>query len=241
MQNYFELDFNGKKALFRVNGSLINDVTSIEIYNNGIWSTSLRIRQFIMNKVVTGWLDDDDAIEFSEAIKISSSKIEMAKQLALEYHGDQRYGDRLYEFHLNDVIQVLNENAISSSNEFYIDLHVIAWLHDVLEDTNIDPKIISNQFGAHVLTAVQALSDGEGKNRTEKKAAMMKNLVLNQSAMIVKLADRISNVRISIQDANEKKLSMYKAENASFTAHIENSVETKEGELLLRHLRSILN
>lgn len=237
---YFVLDYRSVLTLFKIDGS-IHERTILEVYSNGQWKDNLNASKFFMRQVLSGWIDDDDQLTYETAMSKLSEKIQAAKSLAVKYHGDQQYGNRPYQFHLEDVISVLNENGLTPSSELYIDLHIITWLHDVLEDTGMDASKISDQFGQHILNAVLALTDGDGENRKEKKAAMMKKLVQNQLAIIVKLADRISNVRISIQDNNTRKLEMYRNEHPNFAKQVGVAIKSEEGQKLLNHLNAIIS
>lgn len=71
----------------------------------------------------------------------------------------------------------------------------IAWLlHDALEDTDISPAMIEEEFGTHVVTLVQANT----KNMNLEKSARLEDIVrrcnqVGEDALIVKLADVYDN------------------------------------------------
>ena len=61
--------------------------------------------------------------------------LELAKMVAFTYHKDQKYGDKPYIYHLDNVYKLVNTYCSNMYN--YNNCLVIAWLHDILEDTHI--------------------------------------------------------------------------------------------------------
>ena len=88
-----------------------------------------------------------------------------ARRWCIEAHGDQKYGDKPYEFHLNAVEQV----AIRFG--FTDDLTRMKCLgHDVLEDTDRDENdMLEAGFPAEVVEDISLVSDEEGTTRKERK------------------------------------------------------------------------
>ena len=73
-----------------------------------------------------------------------------------------------------------------------------AYLHDTLEDTNMTTKEMKKKFGSLVVSLVKELtSDKEAMEKAGGKAEYLKGKTQNMSswALVIKLADRMDNVR----------------------------------------------
>lgn len=138
--------------------------------------------------------------------------IEEARTYAIRAHGDQRYGDYPYSVHLDEVAKICSQ--------YQEQAQVIAYLHDVVEDTDRTEKEIEREFGSLVARCVSILSDEPGETRKERKAATYKKMALVQGeealALLVKAADRLANLRASIHSQDKKFLNMYKSEHTLF-------------------------
>ena len=133
-----------------------------------------------------------------------------ARLFAINAHGEQRYGSYPYVKHLDDVFNVLLEFGCD-------DLNILkaAYLHDVLEDTNCDPLKLHLSFGAAVAVIVDCVTSRPVKNRKERNRATYLIIRTFVSSIMLKLADRIANVRACIAD-NDSKLEMYRKEYPEF-------------------------
>jgi (p)ppGpp synthase/HD superfamily hydrolase len=131
-------------------------------------------------------------------------EVTAARQFALEWHADQMWGNLPYIVHLDRVAALL---ASLGAETWKI---VAAYLHDILEDTDCPKALIGQKFGNMVLAWVEAVS-GEGANRTEKQADIVRRLQADTTgATLLKLSDRLVNVRKCAEDGNEKLLKMYR-------------------------------
>ena len=143
------------------------------------------------------------------------SKLTSARQFATKVHGEQKYGDAPYVSHLDDVVNILREFGYSDE-----DILSAGYLHDCLEDTDTQPNVIREMFGEDVLKMVDFCTDEEGPNRKVRKTRTyerMKNTlneasvserVIFNNAVVVKLADRLSNVRACARDGKENLLDL---------------------------------
>jgi (p)ppGpp synthase/HD superfamily hydrolase len=131
--------------------------------------------------------------------------------LAAEYHKYQQYGVKPYLYHLLDVWfeaeRFCNQNNIKGIKMDVI-LSVCA-LHDILEDTTLYEnrlKQISNKVYINV------------KLLTKKPPLDKYYIEISKSeiASIVKLSDRICNVRECIRNRNYQKLKKYISESNKF-------------------------
>ena len=142
--------------------------------------------------------------------------VEQAKLYAIKAHGDQKYGDKPYIVHLEEVVSHL----INYSN----DVHTVGYLHDILEDTDISYKEIRDIFGEFIADCVSIVTDEPGSSRNERKKktyVKMANVQgLLEVALIVKAADRLANIQASVKGNNAKMLAMYKSEHSVFTTSV---------------------
>lgn len=135
-----------------------------------------------------------------------------AREFALKHHSEQKYGEHPYVVHLDAVanlVQQYGETAV-----------VIAYLHDVVEDTNINIREIEKEFGALVADCVAVLTDEPGKDRKERKEKTYSKMALvcgeTEIALLVKAADRLANMRACVAENKERLLALYKEEYPVF-------------------------
>ena len=126
-----------------------------------------------------------------------------ARGVAWVAHQGQIYDIFPYTKHLDDVVNVLIEFGYEG------DYLIAGWLHDSTEDGNLTYHKIKKAFGLNVAEMVFACSDGDGRYRREKKAAVFKKIKLYPESLPVKLADRIANTRHGLRMSSEEKLVMY--------------------------------
>jgi len=113
-----------------------------------------------------------------------------AIMVAIAAHGDQRYDNIFpYEKHLRDVIKVLSDNGCGFK------LQICSALHDTIEDCDVSYNKIKNYFGIDVAEIVFCVTDEMGRNRKERKTKTLPKIASNPDAVIVKLADRLANIK----------------------------------------------
>jgi hypothetical protein len=149
---------------------------------------------------------------------VASPKEDLARAFATQVHADQKYdsGTEPYVVHLAEVRDVLVEFGWQANAPSYeLDLLVSAWLHDVLEDTDISFSEIHEKFGLKVADLVWAVTGvgGSRKARNEDAYEKMRSLPV---AIPLKLADRIANARASKQTSPNKLYAMYRSEYVDF-------------------------
>jgi (p)ppGpp synthase/HD superfamily hydrolase len=135
-----------------------------------------------------------------------------ARTFAVHAHGSQKYGPHPYHVHL-DAVATLAE-------PFGEQAQVVAYLHDVVEDTAVTTAQVSEEFGSFVAECVGILTDEEGDTRRERKgktySKMAKVHGALELALVVKAADRLANINACLRDRREDKLSMYREEQDAF-------------------------
>lgn len=141
-----------------------------------------------------------------------SSDLKLAEQLALKFHAGQKYGeDEPYFTHLHDV-----ERAVRQMNSEDTRLPVIAWLHDILEDTDCSTAVLTALFEKDVVDAVIAMtygydnSDNGGLNYSdETKPEYLARCKANPLARQGKMADSYCNLTRSMQRFDMKRVQKY--------------------------------
>jgi guanosine-3',5'-bis(diphosphate) 3'-pyrophosphohydrolase len=90
---------------------------------------------------------------------------------------------------------------------------VAAILHDCIEDTSLTKKNVQDQFGdqvAHIVEGVSKLTSLEFTSSSQKQAQNFQKLILAMSkdmrVMVIKLADRLHNMRTLDSMSDEKKI-----------------------------------
>ena len=148
-----------------------------------------------------------------------------AKEYAYKKHANQTHGKRPFTQHLTEVVETLHEFGITND-----DLTAAAWLHDVVEDTEVTIEEVYTEFGTRVGDLVDALTDGDGPTRLIKKQKPYATIPNVKGAVLVKLADRIANVRHTIREGKTAKryFDVYKAEHPGFTQALRKNGEAND-------------
>lgn len=144
----------------------------------------------------------------------NNSLIKKAKALAEDAHKEQKYGNKPYMYHINQVVQY--------AQTYGDEAEVIAYLHDVVEDTSVTRQCIAEHFGETICHCVDILTDPDIECRAERKAISHKKLANvdhtspQRLALIVKAADRLANTQSCLENLRLDKLAKYKKEYPAF-------------------------
>ena len=155
----------------------------------------------------------EDIIQELENLIANSDKmydmdrIHDAIQLAVDAHNGQlRRSGEEYVCHPLHVAMILVEIGMDS------DAVVAALLHDVVEDTDIELSDIVRRFGqdvANLVDGVTKITKMEFSTREEQQAENVRKMLLAMAkdvrVMIIKLADRLHNMRTSAGWAPQKQ------------------------------------
>lgn len=141
-------------------------------------------------------------------------EVAAARATATMAHGDQMYGQRPYLSHLDEVADLVVP---------YGRLHVvIAYLHDTLEDTELPSGQLRLMFGDHVADCVELITDPPSLPRHLAKAVLNDRLLHAPGrldpAVVVKVADRLANVRSCMREGKVDLWNRYRAEHPLFWA-----------------------
>ena len=120
-----------------------------------------------------------------------STKLNEAELFAKDKHRNQKYGDKPYYTHLEQVVSRLK--AIGITDE---DVLCAAWLHDTIEDTDTTFDDIEQRFGSNVAVMVLSLSKDTSLPKKEKERQYIEQLKnAPWQAQIIKICDISSNLK----------------------------------------------
>ena len=164
---------------------------------------------------------------------------EEARQIAIAAHADQLYGDKPYAYHLQAVVDILKRFGAKLEDATTAPLLIAAWLHDSLEDTALTRAEVEQRFGGEVAELVWRVTDEPGATRKERKPATYRKTRENETAIVLKLADRIANVEASLESGG-RLLQMYRGEQAEFKLALQPSSTSKLAAEMWFHLDQLL-
>jgi guanosine-3',5'-bis(diphosphate) 3'-pyrophosphohydrolase len=122
-------------------------------------------------------------------------EILQALQFAAHKHRDQRRKDPEASPYINHPIALANILWVEAGIE---DPQVVcaALLHDTVEDTETTEAELVERFGPKVAAIVMEVTDDTSLERSRRKALQVEHAPhLSRQAKLVKLADKISNIR----------------------------------------------
>ncbi len=120
-------------------------------------------------------------------------KVMKAVRTASLWHVKQRRKGAASEPYVNHLIEVADLVAAAGASE---DVICAALLHDAIEDQGITAAQIADLFGAAVAAIVCEVTDDKTLPKADRKAAQIAAAPhLSDGAKLIKLADKISNVR----------------------------------------------
>jgi GTP diphosphokinase / guanosine-3',5'-bis(diphosphate) 3'-diphosphatase len=166
--------------------------------------------------VVPAWLqacidatgpDTDPAPDTTDKAIIDHDLIRRAFEFAYELHKDQyRASGEPYIIHPVAVAGLLRDLGGGSV------MIAAGFLHDVVEDTDVTPQEIGDRFGPevrHLVEGVTKLSKFNFSSKTERQAENFRRMFLAMAkdirVIVVKLADRLHNMRTLEHLADEKR------------------------------------
>lgn len=114
---------------------------------------------------------------------------------AAHKHRDQRRKDLEASPYINHPIQLayilINEAGVTDT-----DVIVAALLHDTIEDTATTPEELAAHFGPHIRDLVLEVTDDKRLGKAARKRQQIVHAAASSpKARLVKLADKIANVR----------------------------------------------
>jgi guanosine-3',5'-bis(diphosphate) 3'-pyrophosphohydrolase len=118
-----------------------------------------------------------------------------ASEFAAKKHRKQRRKGKKQRPYIGHCIEVARILADIGGVEDP-DVLAAAFLHDTVEDTKATPEEIRERFGSSVEQMVLELTDDKSLEKNERKRLQVEHAPnLSPGAKLIKLADKISNVR----------------------------------------------
>jgi (p)ppGpp synthase/HD superfamily hydrolase len=156
---------------------------------------------------------------FGKQKDIESDRIEKAKEYAIKKHDmpsdSQRYGSLPYSVHLEAVVEIAKKYLYYLKEEYQEDIIMSCWLHDSIEDTDTSPHDLEEMYGNRVADIVFRVSNERGWTRKERNFKTYPKIWVNESAIFVKLCDRISNTKNS-KESGHRMFAAYRKEYPTF-------------------------
>jgi (p)ppGpp synthase/HD superfamily hydrolase len=116
-------------------------------------------------------------------------------RFAAEKHAGQKRKGLAAEPYINHLIEVA-ELIAASSDLLDANLVMAGFLHDTIEDTGVTATELERRFGADVTALVVEATDDKSLPKEARKALQVKQAPQKSPrAQILKLADKISNLR----------------------------------------------
>jgi len=163
-------------------------------------------------------------------------RYQKALNFAIRAHKDQKYGNLPYAQHILSASTVLTRFGICLADPTDgIYQHMGALLHDTVEDAGVKYREIATEFGERVAEIVYCVTDEIGRNRHERHEKTYPKIRQNKDAIIVKLADRITNAEFSASERS-RQMDMYRTEYNDFRTALYNG----EHDDMWNHLEAVL-
>jgi len=131
---------------------------------------------------------------------MSTLRIRDAIGLVSVKHKGQTYRSQPYFYHLHGVsekVRVIFKGTIVEQT--------VAYLHDIIEDTDVTYDYLVEQFGHEVADPVRLLTRTDDQEYDEYLEALMSDPV----AKVVKLADVLFNLEHSVAEGSRKRIKKY--------------------------------
>jgi guanosine-3',5'-bis(diphosphate) 3'-pyrophosphohydrolase len=118
-----------------------------------------------------------------------------ALHFAADKHRDQRRKDEDASPYINHPIEVAELLARVGGVKDLVTLQG-AILHDTIEDTNTTAEELEAAFGKDVRTVVEEVTDDKTLDKADRKRLQIEHAPhVSERAKLIKIADKISNVR----------------------------------------------
>jgi len=127
---------------------------------------------------------------------------------AHDKHTGQKYGNRAYTAHLQEVAEQALKLRAHVSDFDELTVRATAWLHDVLEDTTATYAELAELAGTEIADAVQVLTKQVGQQGYSYEAYVA-GVLANPLALLVKRADTLCNLAESVRGGDAMRVAKY--------------------------------
>lgn len=143
---------------------------------------------------------------YFENNQILSKMVSRAENVAKEKHKKQfrKFDNNPYFYHPKRVAEIISKYKKS---KYLPHLISAAYLHDILEDTDLSTKHLKSLFGDLVTSIVKELTSDQKKINQFGKQKYLADKMINMSswALVIKLADRLDNLSDLNKASNDFK------------------------------------
>lgn len=127
-------------------------------------------------------------------------KVKLAKKLSKTFHTGQKYGTEDYfKYHIKGVVKSLKLHDMAPK------FIIVGYLHDIVEDTELNLEVIDHMFGKEIADAVDAMT----KRKDETREDYLIRCAKNKIAKFVKLHDAMFNASNCFKNKNKGKYAYY--------------------------------
>lgn len=130
--------------------------------------------------------------------------LKTSRELAILYHGEQKYGCEDYVYHLDNVVNKVIFLYYETDYNM-ISLITVAYFHDILEDTDMSIQHLKEWCTPYELEAIQAITKVYGESLQD----YYKKVCTNKISHLVKIADTLTNLEHSLKDGNNYRINKY--------------------------------
>ncbi len=138
---------------------------------------------------------------------IDKDLVKKAIRFCVKYHGNQmRDSGQPYYTHPIEVAQIVSQLGLDTATL------VTALLHDTIEDTDLTLEEISNQFSPEIAFLVDGVTKLKKVKLTKEQVSQAENfrklmlaMVKDMRVLLVKLADRLHNMRTIFAKSDAKR------------------------------------
>lgn len=149
---------------------------------------------------------------------MNTDKLQLAKLLSIHLHQNQRYGG--WDYFETHILTVYNKvcDCLTTLPQDFVDLYsedlkILAYLHDVLEDSDFESEMIEMLFGMNIAHSLCLLSKsymyGSKRVKALSYESYIEGIKSDPLALIVKICDTKANLEQSMRDGNEKRINKY--------------------------------
>lgn len=153
-------------------------------------------------------------------INTNFNKINRAYELAKEKHkGQVRLGGSSYITHPINVAKIVGKYYYNHPN--INELLTAAYLHDLIEDTDVTVEDIKEEFGDYVAHLVKGVTTNQDEKKKIGKTNYLCNKMLNmdEDVLSLKLCDRLANV-FDLENAPSEFADKYTAETLVIISYL---------------------
>lgn len=179
VNDYVEVSYNGITYIGYV---AVRDYSGGGINYGKTHSYDVVLLEFEKSELLLKHVSESDLTLLAKNNTLAS----MALSIACDKHSGQV--DKANKPYIYHIVQV--GKNISKKEDEYL---AVAYLHDVLEDTNLTKEILLEKFPVEVVEAVQAITKKDNEEYNEYLERVKKNPI----ALIVKISDLMHNIDLS--------------------------------------------